>query len=332
MNNRLSKKIPYNKAIAALAVIATLSGVLTVFVGEILLPVAAAVLSSLMLFERGPKKPISISISSLVFLVDMVLGIFIRSYAPLASIEIVLIAFLVFHLYKKRVGKAETAFYVSAAAALMLALSLVFLAFEQTGVYTIASVYEYYSGVYASLEKAVVDQLVAFTVTTSGGAVESVFTPESAKALFEEIMSSLVSCGILVSFLIAGVTLKIFTAVVSRCAEDRSFVVSWRFVASNTVAYFYVALVFISFFAGGGTDTFSLTVANLQTVFMFVFAYSGFGHLFRALSAKRSPFFAFVLLVIGILLLSSLALTLLSIYGVISTITYNKSKNVKDAK
>ena len=87
-----------------------------------------------------------------------------------------------------------------------------------------------------------------------------------------------------------------------------------------------MALIVISFFSGGGTDNFAVTVNNLYTIFAAVFAYSGFCQLYRALSAKRSPIFVTLLMVMGVLLLSSLALTLLSVYGVIFTIAFNKQR------
>ena len=86
----------------------------------------------------------------------------------------------------------------------------------------------------------------------------------------------------------------------------------------------YLVLVLISFFMSSGTDTLSITVANLYSIFAVVFAYSGFGYLYRILSAKRGPVFAVLILVVGTLVLSSVAITLLSVFGVIFTITYNK--------
>ena len=320
MKIKLSGKLPYNKTIAALSVLGVLSGFLTVLVGEIFLPLSAGVISALFVFEERKWRPVSIAAGVAVIALDVVTGLLIASPAPTLSVEIISIAVLVAFLFRKGKGKAETAFYVTALSALLLIVTFLFVAFEQTGVYTFASAKEFYSELYSTLKQTTVERFTALSLENGVQVIDEATIAQ----LFDSVVSSLVAVVAVVAFAVAGITLKVFSAVAKRISDNPDYVLSWRFVASTPVAYFFLGLVVISFFAGGGNDTFAITVNNLYTIFAIVFAYTGFAYLHRALSERRNSVFITLILVFGVLLFSSLAITLLSLYGVILTITYNK--------
>ena len=120
-----------------------------------------------------------------------------------------------------------------------------------------------------------------------------------------------------------GFTMKIFTAISARLAEDNRHVLCWRFSTTNIFAYFYVALVFISMFTSSGTGVFALTVANLYNIFMIIYAYIGFNFALASLSVKMKPVVAFLLIIVAVSLLASFAVSLLSMLGVFFTLRNN---------
>jgi hypothetical protein len=320
MKVKISEKLPYNKTVITLFMLALLSAFLSISAAEIFIPFAAGILSALFVFENRRVKPFSISASAVILVVDVVMGILSGSYAPITSLGIIAIAFLMAFCFAGGKSKAETVFYVTVTALAFLLLSFLFVAFEQTGTYTFASAKEFYFELYETLKQTVVD---SFTKLTTAEGVQLI-DEETAVLLFDSAISSLISVVAVVGFIIAGVSLKVFSAIARRISDTPEYVTSWRFVTSSAVAYFFLVLVLVSFFMSSGTDTLSITVANLYSIFAVVFAYSGFGYLYRIFSAKRGPVFAALILVVGTLVLSSVAITLLSVFGVIFTITYNK--------
>jgi predicted membrane protein len=66
----------------------------------------------------------------------------------------------------------------------------------------------------------------------------------------------------------------------------------------------------------GGTDSvFSMIVTNLYYVLLAIYAYLGAQVIISAVSKNRSTFFAFLMIVIGFLLLGTTAAALLAVIG-----------------
>ena len=278
MKNELKRNLPYTKTIVYLSVLTALSGVLTALVGELLLPFAAAFYASLLLFEKNSKKTLSIVMGIALVALNVAVGVAMKSYIPILSIEVILVALAIFYMYSKGMGKGECAFTVTAITTLMLLLSLIFAAFYSQGEYTWEAVASFYSELYESSRFGFVEQLTDLTAALPNGTAEMLFSAEEAGAMFDSVVNSLISYIIIIGFFIAGITFKIFSAVVFRCSNNPAKIKAWRFSTSNIVAYFYIALIVLSFFVGSSTDIFSVTVSNLYNIFMFVYAYIGFGY------------------------------------------------------
>ncbi len=325
MDNKLRENLPYTKTIVYIAVLAALSGVLTSLVGELLLPFAAAFYAALLLFEKNTKKTLSVFIGVAIVVANVAIGIAMKSYIPILSIEIVLVAFAIFYMYSKGFGKGECVFIVTAIITVMLVLSLIFSAFYAQGEYTWEAVNSFYSEFYENAKLDFIEQLTDITAALPDGTAEMIFSTEEAGNMFDSIVSALISFLIIIGFFIAGITFKIFSLIVRTCADKQDAIKAWSFSTSNVVAYFYIALILLSFFVGAGTDVIAVTVSNLYNVFMFVYAYIGFKYAHAVFSAKKNPVFVFIILIIAVLLMSSFAITLLSMFGVFYTFGSNKS-------
>lgn len=304
--------------LAALAV--ALCGVLCVFFGEIVLPVFAAFYAVLILADTSYKKIISLALGavSLAATVSLYLLGFGTLSLPFACLGGALIALL----FGRGASKGELAFYLTAAFTLMLVVSLYLMFAAAAGDYSLNAVVEFVNGWYTQLRSEFVGQIMESLSAASSEifvGMDEITLTESFDSVFDMALSVVV----LLAFLLAGISLKIFSALMYRIAKEPSVVVFWRFSTSNIVAYFYCALFVLSFFAGGD-GVYAITVSNLFNVFLAVYAYIGFNFALSIVSGKLGYTLSVIILIAGILFLGVIGLEILSALGVIFTHISNK--------
>ncbi len=320
----ISKK---KNAILVVAFLSLAAGVLVSFFGELFIAPAAAFLAALFLFEAGDKRIFSFAVP----IATVLLNIFIGGFYSVRGIEPLVIALIICLMYTKGRAKTECVVAVCVTVAVFILASLYFDVVNITGSFDIGTVKGFYVGIYEELKAGFVEQITAISVTVDGS-VNSVFTEEDATVLFDSVAKQLISMLIIISFIITGLTMKIFTAAIYRAEKEPHVVVGWRFSVTNIFAYFYGALFFLNMFFGVGVGTFEVIIANLYSVFMIVFAYFGFCVARDFISRGRSRGFATAVLIVGIVLLSSLALQILSVVGLFSTINQNKLNSINGDK
>jgi hypothetical protein len=164
------------------------------------------------------------------------------------------------------------------------------------------------------------------TSSLGNGNAAVLINPDDALLLFNTLINSLISVIVICGFLIAGVTFKIFGALVGRIDNEPSVVYNWRFSTSNVFAYFYIAVMLLSLFLGVSTDIFSLTVSNLYNVLSAVYAYIGYNYVSAMLINSPRRGFMKVILIFALFSATSLAIGILSVMGVIFTFSHNKIK------
>lgn len=313
------------RSVIITASLAVLFGTLNSLFGEIFLAPAAAFLSVLFLFESTSKRIFSYVVPTVIVILNVFLdGIFsVLGVAPLA------LAIIIYLMYKKGRSKAECVVALTVATVLLILLSLYFAAVNMTGSFDFEAVKNFYLSIYEDFKADFIRQMSE--LSNVNPALEgSIFTEDELVLLFDSIAAQLISVLVNVAFVITGIALKIFTHNVYRFESEPHIVVGWRFRITNVFAYFYAALFFFNLFIGAGFGVTELIVINLYNIFMVVFAYFGFTVARSFLSRGRSRGFATAMLIGGIILLSALALQLLSVIGLIFTIIDNKRNSVKN--
>ena len=314
----LTKK---KQAVLITAIIAVLCGVLNSFLGEIFLPPTAALLAALFLFENGGKRIFSYVVPSCL----VIINVFIGGIYSVLGIAPIILALIIYFMYKNGRNKSECAVALTATAGVLILLSLYFAAVNATESFDFEAIKGFYIEIYEELKAGFVNQLSE--LSTVNPELESpIFTEDELALIFDSIAGQLISMLVIVSFLIAGVALKLFSLLIYRFEKEPHVIVGWRFKITNVFAYFYAILLLLNIFVGSGLGVVELVIINLYNIFMAIFAYFGFMVAREFLSRGRSGGFGTVMLVIGIFLLSALALQILSVIGLIYTIIDNKNK------
>ena len=315
MENGLKKNLPYSKTVATLFLLSFLAGILTVLMGELLLPISAALLASLLFFEKKTYKPLTLSILTVVISVDTLIAVLDGVYVPFRALAITAVASIMFFCFVKSVTKGECAFYLTAVILLLLSFNLIFALFTDIGEYSFDALGEYLSGVRVQIREEIVSLVSDISVVGEGGTVESVISSEAVTQVFDLAVAMIPAIFVIFSFLLAGLSLKFFSALMLRLSEREVSVITWRFTTTKVVAVFYAVLMLVSVFVTPDGGLFPSLVYNLYYIFMAVYAYIGFSCVHALMSLHRNHIFMFFLLLLAVIVFSSFSLTLLSIFG-----------------
>lgn len=312
------------QAIILTAVLALVFAVLNSFFGEVFLAPAAAMMAILFLLETDGRRIASYIVPTLA----VVINVFIGGIFSVLGVGPVIAALIIFFMYKLGRSKGECAVALTVAVSLLILVSLYFAAVNATKSFDFGAVLGFYSEIYENLKASFAAQLSEIT-SLNPDLESSIFTDDEISLIFDSIAGQLVSMLVIVSFVITGIALKIFCALVYRFEKEPHIVVGWRFKITNVFAYFYAALLLANFFVGTGLGAVELVIINLYNIFMVVFAYFGFSVAKDFLSRGRGPAFGTVMLFVGIVLLSVLALQILSVIGLVCIFIENKRNSFK---
>ena len=329
MNVEIKNPEKYKLTLTVLSLLSLIFGTIAAFVGDIALPFAAATLAALMLFEK--RRVLSFAIPVAIVLVNLVLDMLRGGYYSVVALETVIVAFLVFFMFAKRRPKAECVIAVTVVISVFSFVSLVLTACYSVGEFSWNAVTSFYGEIYDQLRLLLVERVREFyeSLTESGGAQIS-FSESDVTAILDSIVAVLPSIIVVLGFTVGGITFKLFGAIVYRNVRDRFPILTWRFRVTAVFAYFYVALLVISFFVGGMGDAITLAVENLYNIFLYVFAYIGFVYVYRLLTRMRSRGFALTVLIFAVLMFSTMAATVLSVAGAFFTIQEGKNTGSKE--
>ncbi len=319
MEQRLKKSIKPKNFIFVLSALTALLGIGVVFFSDLLIIPLAAFFALLLWF--APKAKILCALIPFLLLVlsffDGVGGIFAIASALSCGL-------LLWLMYRFRFNKTDTVFAITAFFVFYLLIALFLSVGSITKEYNLQSVMTYLESFMQTQKESFVDAFSELHITDEKGVNMYLFTEETAEAVFLSVARLSVSFLIISAFVLCGLTCKIFSRMVAYAERDEAYIRAWRFLPPSIAAYFYIALVVLSFFVGSAETVFAIAIQNLIYIFMAVFAYVGLRHLiFVAAQAKRRGFF---LLVVGFLLilLNVSALQILSFLGTYVAVISNR--------
>ena len=295
-----------------LTVASILIGVGCCIVGEILLPFLVGVLAALYLFDKDERKYSFITSCTLLVLnlAGVALG-FVISFFGLAAI---ILARMLNSAYKKNNNKADTAYVMTVIFGAFTVLGAVFFAMVYMNSYTMDAAVTFYSDLVSQVRKIFVETTMDIYAQTGMQIGEDIVV-----SAFDQQVNMIISYVLIGAFAMTGISMKLFSAIVSRCVDDNSSIRSWRFIANGACAYLYVILALGAIFVLP-TDVLGISVLNLYNFFMCVFAYVGFNYALALFRRRMKKVASFILLVVILLVASSIAIQILAFLGVFFTI------------
>lgn len=320
MNYTFNERINRKKLMLAFTLLTVAAGVLSVLFGEIMFPVIAASYAMLLMADTSKNKILSLIVGITVTLASVVLMFFdVYTFSlPFASIAAILIVWLL----KRGVSKGEIVVYVTLTVLALTALTLYVSLAKEAGSFALSAVLEYATAQYYELRTEFASVMLE-SLSTAAPELSEYVNEQIINEAFDTVFSFTPAITVISAFFITGLAFKLFSYFAFRFASEPERVVFWRFGTSSIVAYFYVLLFVLSFFAG--TDgVFAITVNNLFYIFLVVFAYIGFNFALSLMTRRIGYGVSLLIIVASILLLGILTLELLSIFGVIFTHISNK--------
>ena len=327
LGNEIKKNLPYSKTVLYLFALAFFSGVLTVLIGTAVLPIGAALLSTLLFFEKRAYKPLTVAVILVTVTLDTVLAVLAGTYVPTASLTLVCSVLVMFFCYRAGCSKGESAFYLTSVLVLLLGAGLVLDLFSEIGEYSLEALSAYVEETYIALREEFVSTFSELTVTLSDGSVQSLISADDAANVFDGVASVSFAFAVIFCFAIAGIALMLYRTLLLRLSAEEEKVLRWRFSVTKPVAIFYLVVMLLSFFTGLDGEIFSVTLYNLYYIFMFVHAYIGLRFLFNLEAVRRRPFIIFLALS-SIVMFTSAALALFSVMGAFLTFSQENKETV----
>ena len=329
MKNELKKNLTYKKTMLILSVLCIFCGLLTLLITEMVIPFTAAFLAAIFLFEREGSRRFSYTVCAILILINIA-AFFIPEQIPtFASLTVIAFAFLMYRSYMKGSEKSECAFLMTAASALVLGFTVIAIPMFAYGQFDFDVVTEFYGGIISLLREEMILSVNELLFDLSAGGSPILLDADQFGDLFDRQLSMIISYVIIFAFFLVGAAFKLFSIVVSKCADNVKGIFLWRFRTSNVFAYFYFILAVATFFIASSDSIFAITVLNLYNILMFVYFYVGFTVAVGYLSRGRRPVLAFLIVLIAILFFFAYAIELLAVIGAFYTIRTNNANTVK---
>lgn len=319
MKTQLSTDRSYRTSITVLFIFTLLSLIGTAFIGEFLLPVCAAFYAALLVFEQNKRV---LSVICALFGIGLVFVPLV--VPPMWGIASLMCGAILYLLYRHDNTKCDSAIVLTLALSFAIVFSFFLVAFVETGIYTFDSAVKFYTDIYENIRASFIFGMSQTGIAISEEIGEIQFDSEQLAAIFDTAFRLLVSFVVIIAFILAGLTLKIFCAIVRRFVDDDSEIKAWRFAVPSIYAYVYVIFFFVSSFAYG-ESVLEVSILNLTGIFASIFAYIGLKAVFEMFTKKNRKVFGTVIIVFAAVFLGTLAVNALSVFGVIYTIQQNKS-------
>lgn len=311
------------KATVKMTVLVTIALALAVLLGDVVFPLLAAFFAVLVIVDASKNKSVSRVASAVMLILSVMLFLF--DVGTLAIPCACASGWLIARMFLGGVSKGEIAVYITLTALVMTVGSLYLLLAEAAGSFELNAVIECGKTLYTAMRDEFVESLITNIEGINGMTPEmlEIFDEQSVAKMFDEAFNLSFAVLVIASFMFAGITLKIFSGMIYKLAENKQRVVYWRFSTSNVIAYFYCAVLVLNFFAAG-SSVFSIAVNNLFYIFMAVYGYIGYNFALSLLSRRFSFVLSAILIVVAIAALGTFAVEILSVFGVVFTHISNR--------
>ncbi len=320
MKITLKETLNNNKFILILSAFSAVFFVMATLFGDLFAAVCGSILAVLWRIDNIRHIP-----SIVVSLIGITVDILLNGPVPIVSIQTLVIASILCFMTFRRVEKSFLAAVMTVALTALTFISFILLAMKVTGSYDFESVKTYYENLYLSTRgdfvSAIRDALSNLSSAYKDAA--DIMTSTDLELMFDSLVSGLVSLIVIYAFLISGIAIKIFCRVASAVSKEEKEISEWSFTTSNVFCYFYIVLFFAVAFVSG-TEVLAIALENLYNIFLVVYAYIGLRAEYRLLRSKVSVFPALLIIFGQFIILSFIVLQVLSIFGVLGTISKNK--------
>ena len=323
---KLKESSRSRRTLIFLALFAVAGGALTVFfayLGLIFMPLLAAPLAVIFLIESGKRPIFTVAVPVIVIALDIVLNGY---YSFGATIAVIVAIILSLSIGKGVLPKGEAVMAAVIVASLISGFSILMLGCYLVGEIDFSLALEYYRDLIADGVIQWREAAEQYILSASDPELAEVLTPENIDGMYYSYINGIYSLVVILAFVSVGLTCKLFGRLLSGRLADARPVQAWRFTLTPVYAYFYLAIYTIQMFLTEA-DAFSIALTNILNVFMIVFAYLGVlfvDAFFRMRSGGRGV--NKLLLVIVVLLLSVLAINILSFVGVFATVMLDRAK------
>jgi len=322
MQITLNKDFSYRSVMIRYTLLTVLSAIGCSLLGYLLLPFAAAFYAAVLVYEKSERRVVSYVLPVVIFVINFLL----RGIYSLEAVAYLAVGLIIFFCVKNNKSKGETSFWISFAILVLAALSFILLLLELSADAGYTSARSFFAEYYGKFKTEFLERVSLLISERGDGEYVFLYNHYEAQMFFREIVIYTIPLTILASFVISGITLKLFVRTVEKNSDENSEIYSWNFGTSNIVSYFYIMLAVVALIANSDGSIFSFVIFTLNTLFTAIFAYIGIKTLYYAiLSRKDSRVFAIILIVIMFVLLSSYAFQLASYFGVIVNILMNKA-------
>ncbi len=326
MVRELKDTCSYSRVIAVFSVLTFLFGIGVSIVGELLLPLASAFLATLFLFENPKKRFMSYvcPISSIVC------SVLIKGLVALISIEYVILALIIAFCYKKSLSKAEASIYITFTVAVFVFISLYLSAAVAIESFSFTAVKGHYFEIFLNLKRYIVESLSAMAIATEDGASQILMSVEESEIYFATLTNSFIALVAIFAFSIAGLTLKIYTALVLKYAKHGILKTFAHFLPSNICAYSYIASTAL-YALSDGKSKFALVLLNVNTILMAVFLYMGIRYILMLRKAAPKKSTITLIIIVGLISFPTLLPSVISYLGIWVVLGVNShNKTIKD--
>lgn len=321
MKTGLKTSLSQVKTLLILCLTSLLLGCLSILVDYILIGPIVGLLALIYSFDYD-KHYFSYGTSLLLILINFA-GILVGLTVSFFSIEAIVLAIIICVAISRRWAKVETSFLMTLIVSIFTLVTLILIPMVEQQNFEIETTLTYYKELISDLRNLFVDtstMMYGDVLSAAGVMVDDSIFVEA----FDLIMSTMVSYLAVLSFVAVGIAMKLYSAIYSRIAEDKTPVEQWHFMTTSVYAYFYVVLMLLHILTSTSTGVIGITVANLYNIFMFVYAYVGFNVLLANLSLRFKPMLVTLALITAVLVFPSFSLQLFAVFGVLFTIRKNR--------
>ena len=321
MDIKLKSSLTNKKTLLILSLLSILLGLISVAIGDILLPLMVAVLA--MIFLVDDERRIYFIVTSSVLAILNIAAIVLKIGLTLFAFEGIALAALLAICFMKKSDKAETSLVMTTVCIGFTIVNLVMLPMIELNTFDFGMVADYYLEMVDSLREAFVQTAMeAYGQILASGGIE--ISESIVTELYNHQLTMAISYIVIICFAVVGIAMKLFAKLYTRLCEDNSPVIYWRFRTTSVFAYFYIALMFLSVFTSTSGGVLGITIGNLYNIFLIVYAYIGFNQAVAMLSVKVRPAVAILIIVVVTVVAMSFALQLLAVLGVLYTIRKNR--------
>lgn len=325
MQNTTTNTHTTKKGAFALVALTLLSALGCSILGYLALPFASGFYAGVLSVEKRERRFFSYALPVITFLINF----FINGLFSLEGIGYAILGAVIYFCYRNEKSKAELTFFASLLTFILVAFSLVFLAFERTEIFSFSEIKGFYYNIFTNTKEQILNLLTQLTVVNDEGVRYFAFTVSEAEDIFFSLVALVIPVLMILSFLIAGLSLIIYDKAKSNRHLNSIRKSEWDFTPSNIVAYFYITISIFAMLAEGN-GVLTLSLSSLSILFMIIFAYVGIKTMYRFFSQKTSGLTAFLLIFTAILLFYSFAIQLFSYIGAFFAISKNKRKKISE--